>query len=645
MNDLAYQETMFMLDSMEYQINRVYRQAEKELEEKVYKFYKDFARLDTQRLKEVADGKITQAEYDQWRRNKIFNGKVWEQRKDIITKDLHNAHDIAQSVVYGYLPEVYAVNHNFATYQIEKEARIDTSYTLYSHETVERLLSENPELIPYRKLNEAKFNSWTKKNIQAVMLQGVLQGESIPRIAKRLAKTVSEKDRKCAIRDARTMTTGAMNGGKYDALKRVQKMGVNVRARWRATFDDRTRDSHRALDGEIVDIGQPFSNGLLFPVDLHELESGQQISVQRFGIICRETYNCRCAVQGVYKGLEPRAIKYRSDAAVGIPYEEWKKGHKAANEYRIANGKNPHTRKGVEYTPKIKPKNIATAVKDKTQKVVTTVKEKLFHSPLMEKWLGKDYTEVKNIIEKAPTKGLFAKMADTLTGGYKKKRNGGVFRQYSKEIEWDYEVHAGMHKYSTLAHECGHLFDHELGRADGLHFNEVDKLNTVSPLKIKPFEVVASSSDEFLAALREDMQALQPYVKDGSIATMFKRRIDEAYYNSTAGVQDALDGFYGARHKGAISWGHGEKYYNRKYTNIIQSFGFQKDVQQVYKDLGFDVSNQTKVKKLCRQYEAASEAFANINSAYTVGGMELEAIEKYMPKSLEVFKQIAERNK
>jgi hypothetical protein len=46
------------------------------------------------------------------------------------------------------------------------------------------------------------------------------------------------------------------------------------------------------------------------------------------------------------------AIKYRSDKTVGIPYEEWKKGHKAANEYRKANGMLERDRKGNKIIPK-----------------------------------------------------------------------------------------------------------------------------------------------------------------------------------------------------------------------------------------------------------------------------------------------------
>lgn len=330
--DSGYAEMMHEVDVIEYRINKHYRQAEKELQEKINKFYKDFDRLDQKKRELVESGKMTEAEYKTWRQNKIMAGKVWEQRKDVISRDLYNANYKARNMVYDELPDVYASAHNFATYQIENGAHIDTSYTLYNREAVERLIADNPDMIPYQEINKAKDISWNKKNLQAVMIQGVLQGESIPHLAKRLSKTVVQKNRACAIRNARTMATSVYNSGKMDAFKRAEALGVDMKVRWRATFDDRTRDSHRRLDGEEVQVGQPFSNGLTFPCDMEWLRAARygisksEKVINIFKEKCAETYNCRCTIQGVVKGLEPRAEKYRVGKIHGLTYEDWKKG-------------------------------------------------------------------------------------------------------------------------------------------------------------------------------------------------------------------------------------------------------------------------------------------------------------------------------
>ena len=70
----------------------------------------------------------------------------------------------------------------------------------------------------------------------------------------------------------------------------------------------------------------------------------------------------------------------------------------------------------------------------------------------------------------------------------------------------------------------------------------------------------------------------------------------------------------------------------------------RKQLKQLYANMGFDVSNQNKVKAICRQYEAASEMWANIMSAEVCGGETLEYIKMYLPNSykamLEILKEV-----
>lgn len=58
-----------------------------------------------------------------------------------------------------------------------------------------------------------------------------------------------------------------------------------------------------------------------------------------------------------------------------------------------------------------------------------------------------------------------------------------------------------------------------------------------------------------------------------------------------------------------------------------------KGLQQAYKDLGYDVSNLSKVVSICRDYESASEMWANIMAAEVNGGEALEYVKKYLPNS------------
>lgn len=209
----------------------------------------------------------------------------------------------------------------------------------------------------------------------------------------------------------------------------------------------------------------------------------------------------------------------------------------------------------------------------------------------------------------------------------------GQYTPSTNSLVFDYPKYDGMNKYGTLAHEYAHFFDDKV-QYEGLNFKEVEAVKNITGLNNK-FKSVASSSDEFLAAIRKDKEHIKsiytPTIKDELMKN-----------NASAGVQDAIDGLFP---NSRLKWGHGERYYNRKYADIEFMDKFaktsrKKALQQLYKDMGFDASNQSKVKVICRQYEAASEMWANIMSAEVNGGQELEFVKKYLPNSYQAILEI-----
>lgn len=210
---------------------------------------------------------------------------------------------------------------------------------------------------------------------------------------------------------------------------------------------------------------------------------------------------------------------------------------------------------------------------------------------------------------------------------------GGVYMPAKNTIEFSYPKYEDMYKFSTLAHEYGHFFDAKVD-FENIHFVELDAIRAGTGLDVS-FINVASSSDEFLAAVRKDKIHLESVLTD-------EVKDDMRLHNSSAGVQDAIDGLFP---KSRIWWGHGEKYYNRKYAELeyfdkTLKMSLKKDLQKVYIELGLDASNQTKVKEICRQYEAASEIWANVMSAEVCGGEELEYVKKYLPNCYNAMLEI-----
>lgn len=320
MADYAHEQTDKMIERLEDELRREYSRAARETQQKLNDYLKAFHQKDKERQAQVARGELSLDEYKRWRQGQILMGKCWRAMQRTLSEDMHNVNDIAMSIVRGHLPEVYALNYNWGTFEVETKTMIDTSYVLYDRQTVERLFRENPELLPAaapksktaQLLAANKDLRWNQQRIQSELLQGILQGEAISDIARRM-QNVTNSNYKAAVRNARTMYTGAQNAGRVDSYKRAEKMGIEMEQQWVATLDGRTRHSHRQLDGERIKVGGKFSNGCRFPAD----PQGKPA----------EVYNCRCTLISQMVGLE-HDLSGRSLAKLdGKSYEEWKQGH------------------------------------------------------------------------------------------------------------------------------------------------------------------------------------------------------------------------------------------------------------------------------------------------------------------------------
>lgn len=326
MSDPAHQATDAIIAKIEKDITKEYKKAHKEVTQKLDDYLARFATKDKKWQEWVANGTKTAQEYKDWKMGQILVGQRWADLKDSLAKDYGNAAKISQSIANGYRPEVYALNHNYSTFEIEKKSKLNTSYTLYSRESVERMYRENPRL--YHKpgqtisqqIKEGKLARWDKRRIQSVLMQGILQGESIPNLTQRLEK-VTGGDHKAAIRNIRTMMTGVQNAGRVDAQERAKSMGIPVKKQWLATLDSRTRHWHRELDGEVAETDEPFENEIgkiMFPGD----PDADPANI----------YNCRCTLLSVIEGHEldinDDRVSY-ADEYADMDYDEWKEAKKS----------------------------------------------------------------------------------------------------------------------------------------------------------------------------------------------------------------------------------------------------------------------------------------------------------------------------
>ena len=217
-------------------------------------------------------------------------GKRFTEMKEQCAKQLLNVNQTALAYVNGELPEVYALNYNAIAGSVDGVGGY--SFTLVDADTVRNLAVTDTSLLPYKELDPKKDIPWNMKKINAETLQGILQGESMDKIAKRL-RNVQEMNKTQAIRSARTIVTGAENKGRQDSYKRAEEDGIVMKREWIATNDSRTRHWHAELDGVEVDIDEPWHNEfgeIMFPGD----PSADPAN----------TYNCRCSMRSIVKGFK-----------------------------------------------------------------------------------------------------------------------------------------------------------------------------------------------------------------------------------------------------------------------------------------------------------------------------------------------------
>ena len=308
MADYAHTETDKAIEKLEKRLQAEYRQAYRETKGKLEKYLSDFARKDEAKRKLVDEGKLSQADYKKWRTNQMLTGQRWVKMVDTLAKDMNRTNQIAADIISGQLSPTFALNANFAAYGIENGFQTDFGFTLYNEDAVNRLIEENPDLLPAPRVDIPEDIRWNKQKITSNITQAVLQGKSIPEIAKTM-QTVVGMNKASATRNARTAMTGAQNAGRQATYDKAKAMGIKVKKEWMATLDGRTRHSHGMADGQQVEIDGKFKVGaseLRYPSD----PQGRP----------EEIYNCRCTMVTVeppeiLQGEEPRKT-----------YQEWYKG-------------------------------------------------------------------------------------------------------------------------------------------------------------------------------------------------------------------------------------------------------------------------------------------------------------------------------
>ena len=304
------------------ELKKVYGEAEKEMQAKLKDLEKEFGIKVTEMADKLYNGEITKEAYDKWLQTQIMTKNIMKQKIDQLSGVMTNANKAALGIINGEQVSVFAENANYQAYQLTQDAGLNLMFSVYDENTAKKLIKEKPELLPRKEVNGKKDKAWNQKQIAGAVTQALIQGEAIPKLAKRIAMQTGETNMKAMLRYARTAMTSAQNSGRMEMLHQAQGMGIKCKKRWLATLDQRTRDTHAALDGTVVGVDDKFPNGLMYPGD-PEGPAG-------------EVYNCRCTLIYEYDGFPNDPTTDQR-----LMYEEWdetvpvKKKDKNGKEYEV----------------------------------------------------------------------------------------------------------------------------------------------------------------------------------------------------------------------------------------------------------------------------------------------------------------------
>lgn len=326
----------------EARLKTIYKQASREITDKMQTWQKGHEKRDKMYRQMVKDGKMSKDDYDAWMRGQVFQGEQWAARKAQIDNVLYNAENAAAKIVNEGRIGVFTQNANRIGYELEHSGGVNIGFTLYDEATVSRLLKDNPRMLPPAKVQKPKAYSYYNRLVNNCVTQGIIQGESIDQIADRIVNKTGEASYSSAVRNARTSMTGAQNAGRIEGLHQAQELGVKVQKQWLATLDDHTRDAHRDLDGQIRDVDEPFEvNGLKidYPGDPNADPS--------------LSYNCRCTLVYIYPEYPDEATQ-RRDGETGeliedMTYREWE-AMKSEPVVRVDTAKQSGIINGVDIT-------------------------------------------------------------------------------------------------------------------------------------------------------------------------------------------------------------------------------------------------------------------------------------------------------
>lgn len=289
------------------ELDKVSKKAEKDLDKKLFDFYKNT-------LKELKkDIKLYIDEYEELSTSekiKVNKKKKVANEIDKILKELAN--DV-QLNIFEYLAKSAKYGYYGALYDLEGKTKMAMDFNMLNERYIKSLVNKK---VAGKNFSKRLYQNRNKlaKTVTNELLQGTVEGKGYRRIAKNIAEQ-TESNYKQALRIARTEGGRVQTESTQRAYEEAEDLGVELQKQWVSSLDDATREEHADLDGQIVGIDEDF-----------EIDGYTAPGPRLFGDPAMDI-NCRCTTITIVNGISPKLRKdnISKDVTKYKSYNEWMK--------------------------------------------------------------------------------------------------------------------------------------------------------------------------------------------------------------------------------------------------------------------------------------------------------------------------------
>lgn len=570
-----------LLDSEEAAIKELEKQyaaALKDISEKVKGFQADIDLLD-QALSQDGLDETTRALLQSQKRSKIYQQNYQKALQGQVSGILDKMHGDNYATIDKYLNGCYETGYIGTMYDIAGQG-VPLVVPIDQAAAVKAVLTDSKVsngLYAALGVDVAKL----KKSIAQEISRGIASSLPYSDIARNI-KGVSGAPLSRAKTIARTEGHRIQQTSSRDAQYAAKKKGADVLKQWDATLDGRTRDSHARVDGEIKELDEKFSNGLMFPGD----PSGGAAEV----VNCRCTSNTRA--RWALDDEELNTLKERAEY-FGLDktenFEEFKQKYNVASKATqdAENGGTIDTTPNVSYIDSTYGATHAQAVKTTLQNADPDVKA------VWNKYQSKFKTSNAKY---SGSTANYSSASDSVTLDIARAASGNSYQT----------------PYQVLYHEYGHMTDYLAAREFGYNnyvaftqvFNGLDANGKATFIQGMSGGLLGQTAKNELKALIKSTKKAHGVTTKAEAAQIIIGEIKKNYsLIARSDVSDMLEGA-GIGVSYPLGVGHGKSYWKNR--------------------------------------DNGKEIFAEMMSAEVASPDSLACIKKYFPETYKVFRTILE---